>query len=377
MPGKILVSGLFVHPGKVGGAENYLYNLLKGFGQSRLTIDIDLLLNAGYSNYNPVVQHFNLIPVRLKGNRAFYDYLLPRVVTQYPAYESVLLPNYVTPLRLFASGKQPRCVTTIHDLLYLHFPRFFSLGKRLWQNTANLHTLNRADKIICISDFVHNDILKRFGEKYRNKLQTIYNPIDFDRFAEVDGTKKPYPHDYILSVSAMYPHKNTLTLLKAFQQYKKKIDNGVKLVLVGQLPNNLLGSDFSEYHKELTHVLMHTPDIIVTGYIQNRQLDILYRHCLFFVYPSLFEGFGMPVAEALGIGKPTITTKCASLHEVSMGKAVYLDEPTNAHELAEKIAYCYDNLSTLTSEAIRLIPTVREKYSVQHVAAQYYRALMG
>ncbi|CAA9213429.1 MAG: hypothetical protein AVDCRST_MAG56-70 [uncultured Cytophagales bacterium] len=377
MPGKILVSGLFVHPGKVGGAENYLYNLLKGFDQLGAAGDIDLLLNAGYSDYNPVVQRFNPIPVRLMGNRAFYDYLLPRVVTQYPAYESVLLPNYVTPLGLFASGRQPRCVTTIHDLLYLHFPRFFSMGKRLWQNTANLHTLNRADKVVCISDFVRHDILERFGEKYKNKLQTIHNPIDFDRFGEVAGAEKPYPHDYILSVSAMYPHKNTLTLLKAFREYKKKTDNGVKLVLAGQLPKHLLGSDFGEYHKELSHVLAHTPDIIVTGYIPNRQLDILYRHCLFFVYPSLFEGFGMPVVEALGCGKPAITTKCASLYEVSMGKAVYVENPASEHELAEKIAYCYDNLPGLTREAARLTPILREKYSVQNIAGQYYRALMG
>ncbi len=373
---KVLISGLFVHPGKVGGAETYLYNLLKGFEQTGFSKEIVLLLNQSYSGYDPVASQFDTRMLKLRGNRAFYDYLLPAVVDDYKSYGAVFQPCYITPLQLPGGTGQPARITNIVDLLYLNFPQFFSFGKRSWLYLAHLNTLRRASKVICISDFVKEDVIQRFGEKYRSKLHTIHNPIDFSRFDRATHSPKPYDFDYILSVSAMYPHKNTLTLLKAFREYKRKTNSDLKLVLVGQLPKHLLGSNFSDYHQQIMAALQGSTDIITTGYIPDQQVDALYHHCRFFVYPSLFEGFGMPVAEAMGAGKLTITTRCASLPEISMGKAIYVDNPTDTYELAEKMTYCSDHLDRLTEEAARTAGIFREKYSVRRIASEYQRTLL-
>jgi len=83
-------------------------------------------------------------------------------------------------------------------------------------------------------------------------------------------------------------------------------------------------------------------NIILTGYIDNAVRNTLYKHCELFLYPSIFEGFGMPPVEAMSLGKTVITTECTSLPEVTQGKAEYIDEPENVDKWINKIIQCID-----------------------------------
>jgi len=365
-----LISGLFIYPGKVGGAEIYFNNLLSGFVENGYTNQMSLLMNKEFiDQFDPLVQEFDTHYIEVKRNRVLYDSTLPMVHKSVKQHEVVFSPNYVTTLT-HLTGKQAY-TTTIHDLQYQHFPQFFSTKKRKWQYFAHTNTLKACKKVICISDFVKEDICKVYGEKYRDKLVVIHNAIDFcklDKTAQSEQFSYDFP--YILSVAAHYPHKNTLTLVKAFNEFNRIYPN-TKLVLAGQLSKNLVGGDYEAYGAQLEAAFNANPNIITTGFVSDGELSQLYRNASFFVFPSLFEGFGMPPVEAMSIGKPVITTRCGSLEEVTLGKAFYMNEPQNEEELAHLMQDCFANLDEKTYEAESLVQEVRHHYSPKTVARSY------
>lgn len=210
-----------------------------------------------------------------------------------------------------------------------------------------------------------------YGEKYRNKLKVIPNPIDF---AQLTSPQKQssysYPSPYILSVAAHYPHKNTSTLIRAFQLFSQRFPE-VKLVLTGQLSDKLVGGNYERYGAQLRDLFAQNPNIVTTGYVPSEELAHLYTHCSLFVFPSLFEGFGMPPVEAMGVGKPVITSRCGSLEEVTLGQATYLDHPEDEQELADKMIACFENLAAKQREAVGKATFIQKAYSVKTVAQAY------
>lgn len=363
---KTLVSGLFIHPGKVGGAEQYFYNLLKGFKSLSAQDNFVVLLNEAYkSEYDPIIHSFQVEWMFLKANRALYDYTLAyrKNLSQ---YQNVFNFNYITPLQF---SSKPAHITNIPDLQYLHFPEFFSKPKRMFQYASHFYTLQKAKHVVCISEFVKEDVAQKFGERYRRKLHAAYVPVDFSHF-DLNSSQLSYDFDYILSVCAWFPHKNLITLVKAFRIFQEKTGSNLKLLLVGQ-NKDLKGGRYAAYHQQLQDLLATTPNVMFTGFVSYEDLGALYKGCQFFVFPSLFEGFGIPVVEAMGFGKPVITTRCGSLEEVSKGKAIYLDEPLNSEMLASLME---DLVKKLPQEQVRfeaLKEEMRSTYSIEKIARQY------
>jgi glycosyltransferase involved in cell wall biosynthesis len=364
---KIFISGLFLYPSKVGGAENYFYNLLKGLYKLKNfdKKNIKILINKNIKNYDPILNQYEKIYVNIKTNRGIYDYLLGVFFKNMSQEDLIFSPNYITSIYPFKAHK----VTTIHDVQYLYYPEFFSWKKRQWLYLSHKWTLEHANKIVCISNSVKKDILNFFGEKYENKLQVIYNPIDFTRFSN-KLNERIVKDKYILSVAAQYPHKNLLTLIKAFNLLNKEL--GYKLVLTGQIGKNLIGN-YEDYYKTLNkEIEKNKNNIIVTGYVNDEILGNLYKNCDLFVFPSLFEGFGMPPVEAMGLGKPTITTNQASLKEVTIGKAIYIHDPYDYQELANLIERVILNIEEYNNKFNQIKYEIRKKYDLLNIAEQYY-----
>ena len=334
--------------------------------------EIDLLLNPEYKNQFPeLVNKFHIKYVEIKRNRALYDYFIPFLVKDFKSYDIVFSPNYITTAPFI--GNSTKYITTIHDLQYLHFPEFFSKLKRNWQYLAHKNTLKKSDVVICISDFVKKDIIKRFGEKYAPKLKVIHNPIDFNKlqhYSENIGSKYNFP--FILSVAAHYPHKNILNLVKAFQVFNEKYPD-VKLILAGQLSKNLKGGNYEKYGIDLQKETDKNKNIIITGYVQDDELAVLFNKCALFVFPSIFEGFGMPPVEAMSLGKPVITTKCGSLEEVTLNKAIYIQDPHDVDELVSLMNKSYDNLVNVTNTAQLNASIIKEYYNPKKIAREYLK----
>ena len=131
----------------------------------------------------------------------------------------------------------------------------------------------------------------------------------------------------------MIPHKNLATLIRMIE---KLVDSNHKL------PDKLVvsgvdGNAASELKKMICEKKLEE-HIILTGFVSNEERNTLYRNCHTFLFPSVFEGFGMPPVEAMLFGSRVVTTRCASIPEVTQGKAVYVDNPFDENEWIEKIS---------------------------------------
>ena len=190
----------------------------------------------------------------------------------------------------------------------------------------------------------------------------------------MDGTPwSAFP--YVLSVAAHYPHKNLETLVRAFAVLVQSRPE-MKLVLVGQLAEYLVGTSRKLEVIGLIDELNLRDAVIVTGYVDDLSLGQWYRHASLFVCPSLFEGFGMPPVEALGMGIPVLTTTCGSLREVTHDMAVYIEDPLDVGEFASKMA-------TMLEAPERYRPSdsqqrwLRNLYSPERIGALYYGVMSG
>ena len=321
------VSACFVRAGRVGGAEHALYNLLDGLRSVTAAAPWSVVtaepLQPGF-DLAPLVTR----PVRVPGlrNRVAIETLA------LPALRGVdrwLLPNYYTPF-----GLRGHVVTVIHDAQHEHLPENFSARKRRWLRAAHRYTMRRADVVVAISDYVAADLIARHGDRYVSKVRVIPNAVSFDRL-QPGALPKAVPRDreIVLCVSGGYRHKNLETLVRAFAEVAARRPDA-QLVVVGQAPELLLGARPGVGVGSMARSLSLTDRVTVLGYVTDAELGALYRAASVLAMPSLFEGFGLPVVEALGFGVPVVSTRAGSLTDVSLGLARYLDDPTNAAEMA-------------------------------------------
>jgi len=324
------VSACFVRAGRVGGAEHALYNLLDGLravtAADPWSVVIASPLQAGF-DLAPLVTR----PVHVPGlrNRVAIETLA------LPALRGVdrwLLPNYYTPL-----GLRGHVVTVIHDAQHQHFPENFSARKRRWLQAAHRYTMRRADVVVAISDYVAADLIARHGDRYASKVRVIPNAVSFDRL-EPGALPKAVPRDreIVLCVSGGYRHKNLETLVRAFAEVAARRPDS-QLVVVGQVPELLLGARQGAGVASMVRSLSLTDRVTVLGYVTDAELGALYRAASVLAMPSLFEGFGLPVVEALGLGVPVVSTRAGSPDEIARDLPVFVESPTNVDEFAERL----------------------------------------
>jgi glycosyltransferase involved in cell wall biosynthesis len=287
----------------------------------------------------------------------------------------VIFPNYSTPL--FVPGRLGHCVTVIHDLQYRTYPQYFSRLKRIWLRWAHAWTLFRADKVVAISGYVRQTIAEQYGRNRTRKVRVIHNPIVWDRFGIEPEGSGPDAQDrpYVLSVAAHYPHKNLHTLIQAFAQIAPEHPE-LDLILVGQV-SNALGKHVAGCVdlSAMINGLELADRVRLTGFISDGALGDLYRNATVLALPSLYEGFGMPVVEAMGLGVPVLTTRCASLHEVTLGKACYVDNPLDESEWAAKLNGIMSNPAAYKPD-VDTAHYMRQAYSPLK-AARAYASLLG
>lgn len=229
---------------------------------------------------------------------------------------------------------------TIHDLITRIFPRTFPIKQRLIQNTLLPYILSKADKIIAVSRSTENDV-KKFYPQHAEKVKVIYEGVE-SRFyprsqREIEKVLEKYKihFKYFFSLGTLEPRKNIVRLIEAFIQLKQEGDVGHKLVITGRK---------GWLYKEILERIQKSPfsqDIVFTDFVDDEDLPFLYSGAEMFLYPSLYEGFGLPVLEAMACGTPVITSNLSSLPEV-MGEAGILIDPLKV----EEIVLAMEKLST-------------------------------
>src|SRR5947199_10534238 len=319
---------------QAGGNETYFLQLLRG-----------LALDKSDHQYTLFYVHPEALE-EIKGDPRFHSVLVPknpiaRLCFSLPRLLRKIRPDifhcqYVQPL--FTRAKT---VVTIHNLAHEHFPEFFHPLEALRMKKMVRATARRAGHIVTVSEFCAADIQRRCGVP-RERISVSY-PAASEKFHPrekqscCEHLARTYGIDcpFILYVGRIQARKNLPRLVEAYS-YLRKQGVSAKLVLVGK-------QDWqSERVLAKIQELGLADSVIFPGYIAWDDLPVFYNAAEVFVFPSIFEGFGLPVVESMASGVPTITSHGSSLEEVA-GDGALLVDPLDVCSIAEAIQQVLEN----------------------------------
>ena len=259
-------------------------------------------------------------------------------------------------------------VVTLHDLAFLRYPHVLTRSKRMYHRTFTMHSLRRATLVIANSNSTKKDAIELAGIPAQN-IRMVYPCID-ERFSNVilDEEIQSFRQSrglnmgYLLYLGTLEPRKNLTTLIEAYTLLRKIYGREEKLVLAGGT-----GWLFDSIFQKVQELGLES-EVLFPGFVPDTEQLLWYHAASVFVYPSLYEGFGMPVTEALACGIPVVTSNVSSLPEAGATLALTID-PHDPQAMAQAIH------KALTDEAIRMqcqvqASRVRQLFSSDRMARE-------
>jgi glycosyltransferase involved in cell wall biosynthesis len=251
---------------------------------------------------------------------------------------------YLAPTSFIVPALAPRWLKTIivvHDLVAFMFPKSHAKKAVIIEKLTLRRALKKAMKVFVVSENTQNDLIRIF--KYPKPLMVevpcaihdLYREDINPRQSEQVRQKFNLPEKFIMGVGTLEPRKNFSALVKSFFIVKRKYPE-YKLVIVGKK-----GWKFNEIERSVREFKLEN-DVIFTGYMKDEDLHHTYNLADVFVFPSLYEGFGIPPLEAMASGCPVVSSNAASLPEV-VGDAGLLIEPSSSHKIADAIFSLIEN----------------------------------
>lgn len=232
-----------------------------------------------------------------------------------------------------------RKVVTLHDCAVFYNPSWFSKRYRYWRKFVIPKLASSSLGIITVSEFSKNVICSALGVS-PDFVKVIPNGINTEFFHKIDEAEAHKLIDelkinkpYLLTVGSMDPRKNISSLLKAWDKFNRLSNEKYDLVVVGGSNQN--------FYNELNH---NVKNVIFTGYVSDEELKAIYQNAHSFIYPSLFEGFGLPVLEAMTFGLPVLSSNSTALPEVGGESVLYFD-PNSIDEILHAIIEITSNHS--------------------------------
>ncbi|MBU8944447.1 glycosyltransferase family 4 protein [Klebsiella quasipneumoniae] len=213
-----------------------------------------------------------------------------------------------------------RCVISVHDLNHVDIEHNSSFLKRLYYNLILKRACRHSLKIFTVSEFSKKRICE-WANVSPSKIKVVGNGVS----AEFNKDVVPFPGSYIIVVGNRKKHKNELRAIEAFS--RASLSESIKLVFTGECSDEL---------KEKINSLNLGDKVIFVGKVSNDELASLYKGALMLLFPSLYEGFGLPVIEAMACGTPVITSNVTSLPEIS-GNAALLVDPYSIDAITKAI----------------------------------------
>ncbi len=237
-------------------------------------------------------------------------------------------------------------VVTLHDLAFLRYPHVLTRSKRIYHRTFTMRSLRRATMIIANSNSTKQDAIE-LAKIPAQRIRMVYPCIE-ERFSnvildeEILSFRQSHGlnNGYLLYLGTLEPRKNITTLIEAYAQLRKIYGQEQKLVLAGGK-----GWLFDSIFQKVQELGLES-EVLFPGFVSNAEQLLWYHAASVFVYPSIYEGFGMPVTEALACGIPVVTSNVSSLPEAGAALALTID-PHNSEAMARAIH------KALTDETIR------------------------
>ena len=300
---------------KGSGIGNYSYELIKNILKINKLHSIDI-----YSN-----------KLNYKNSKSFWDFSNTSINLN-KHYDIFLNPHNGIGLPYKNTKK---IITTLHDIIPSKLPETVSNSYLKIYNKNILYTLEKSDAIITVSNFSKNDISKTFSID-KNKIHVtylapskIYHPLNKKYCSNFLFKNYKINFKYILYVGSFSPRKNILGLIEAFSKVYKK-NPTTKLLIVGSK-----GKSYETYLKKSIKLNL-TNNIIFTDFIKTTHLPYFYNNASCFIYPSFYEGFGLPPLEAMACGTPVITSNLTSIPEILKDAPIYIN-PYDTENIYEKL----------------------------------------
>lgn len=321
--------------GFLSGVENYTINVLERLLKKDQQNHYTLFYNAfrpttaeslRFVNSNTVTRRFpnKLLNLSLRaiGRPYFEKYI--------GDFDILFLPNF----NQFAIGKTKKLAITVHDLSPFVLPEFYNTKRRIWHASLPARkTLARADVIFAVSEFTKLELIKLFNVA-PEKIVVTHLGVDHSLFqpnipeARLREVRNVYglPGEFLLYFGTIEPRKNVVGLIQAYNAMQTNID----LVIAGRP-----GWKYSEVFREIEKSPKKR-NIHVLGFVEEADPPALLKLAKAFVFPSFYEGFGLPVLEAMSVGTPVVTSQVTSIPEVT-GDTALLVDPYNVPSIAKAL----------------------------------------
>jgi glycosyltransferase involved in cell wall biosynthesis len=243
------------------------------------------------------------VPLRCPANRTVWSQLRLPAALAWRRFDVLHVPGPRVPWL-----KRAALVSTIHDVAFLRFPEMFLPGHRQRLGFFTRQAVARSDRLIAVSECTKRDLCERLGADPA-RVDVVHHGVDREVFCP-DGPVARRQRPYILSVGALQPRKNFLMLIRAYRQLGRPVD----LLIAGQR-----GWMWEQIEREAGD------GVVLLGHVSDAELPALYRGAAVVAMPSLYEGFGLPLLEAMACGAVVAASNASSFPEVAGDAAVLLD----------------------------------------------------
>ena len=310
------------------GTEEYSYQLIKNLAM----VDFKNHQFFLYTRKNPIIDfdlpdNFQLKVIPL--NKFWTQIgLASEMMKNKP--DVLFIPAYAVP-----QIHPAKTIVTIHGLEFKYFPECYSLKERFILELNTKLSIKLASKIITPSESTKNDLVK-FYKVDDSKISVVYHGTGSQKFIKSKVHKVKSDEFNILFIGRLEKRKNIVNLIKAFELFKNQLRRRHSRMSPSQLIlSGKKGFGFQEIKKTIQESL-YKKDIILKDYISEKEKDELYKNADLFVLPSFYEGFGLPILEAMSYGVPVVCSNNSSLPEVTGDAGLFFD-PNNIQEIAEAI----------------------------------------
>jgi glycosyltransferase involved in cell wall biosynthesis len=265
--------------------------------------------------------------------KLWYDFRVPSLLKKNKADVFVSCDGFCS-----LTTQLPQCLI-VPELSFLHHPDFFKQSHLLFYKKNTEKFLKKANTVAVVSEFLKKDLLDHYNLS-PEKIDVVFSSVkeNFHSFTEEEKTetKNKYTEgkEYFVYTGMIHPLKNLMNLLKAFSVFKKRQQTNMKLLLTGRL-----GRKYDSFLKSLG-TYKYRSDVVMTGYLPEEELVKITGAAYGMVYPSLWEGFAVPVLEAMQCDVPVITSGGSSMQETAKDAALYADATSYA-DIADKMMLLY------------------------------------
>lgn len=382
-PMRIAVNAIFLQKGKLEGygwfVQEVFSRLAKKFPEHEFLFVFDRPFDQDFlfeKNCTGVV--VKPAARQVLAFKIWYDFTAAQQVKKWKA------DVWIQPYGFCSLTSKVPQLLMVHDISFKHFPKQVSWHQRLYYHWGTPRFLKKAKEILTVSEFSKQDILEHYSltavnhitaeNSLANKIsvvhgaaRSIFQPI---HWSDKDATKGSYAdgREYFLFIGGIHPRKNLMNLLKAFSLFKKWQKSNMKLLVAGRL---------AWQYEDLVEKLKtykYREDVVMLDYVSDEQLAKITASAYALVYPSLFEGFGLPIIEAMQAGTPVICSNTSSMPETAADAALFAD-PNDPDAIAKQMLALYKDESLRNAQLEKGIQRAGE-FNWDKTADQVWNAIL-